>query len=239
MSYLIRSITAAHDGAVTPAACLDLVHEAHSFLVACASRAIAEAQQHGATVAWGTTLKRTRVQIPVANRPTIVTPRDPYHNLVEVINQCAAIERLLDALRWAATAESALDDWQVLACHPTTSSAQEDGKRADIDNDLVLQGPNDTLARFEVSDIASDQDTNRKEEKDLRSLGALTRDSGTVRYQSDWGNQRLFLVVSKEFSGRLLRPKHGIASLGPRPFSYVPVSKTAGTTILELQRRAE
>lgn len=175
MSHLVRSLTRAQDSHLTPAVCYALVRDAHDYLAGRAAAAIEQAQRHTDAASWGTTLKRIRVELPAAERHELITTKEPHHNLVEVINQCATIERLLDALAWAANSESGLADWPVIACHPTTSSAQEGGKKAVLDHDLILQGPDGALARFEVSDVASTADGNRKEGKDLQSLGVLVR----------------------------------------------------------------
>lgn len=91
------------------------------------------------------------------------------HNLAEVVNQCANIERLLDALQWAED-EPSMQGYAVERCHPTTGSARGDA----IDNDLVLVSTVDdgTPARFEVSDVIGRRsDSNHKERRDLASLG--------------------------------------------------------------------
>lgn len=238
MSHLVRSLSQALDGSLTPASCHALVRDAHDYLAGRAATAVDRAQRHTEIASWGTALKRIRVEIPAAERHFLITTREPHHNLVEVINQCATMERLLDALAWAASPQSGLADWTVVACHPTTSSAQEDGKKAALDHDLILQGPDNARARFEVSDVASDQDGNRKEEKDLQSLGVLKPVPGGKEYKFDWLPDRLFLVVSTEFGSRLLRPKHGVSRGLPRPIRYEPVVRTEHTTVIEILRHS-
>ncbi len=94
-----------------------------------------------------------------------------------------------------------MSSWAVTLCHPTTSSAPGDGSVAD--HDLVLSGPAGGAAWFEVSDVASAIDGNRKEERDLCSLGVLREAKGTERFNLTWPKARVFLVVSTEFAGKL------------------------------------
>lgn len=180
--------------------CYSLLRGAHDYL----TRQGAEAAHRAARVsnhsAWGVTLKRVRVALPVDWRPTIVRDDGAEHCLAEVVNQCATMERLLDALAWAQTAASGLSDFHVVRCHPTTSSG---AAGVGADHDLVLTGPEGRSAWFEVSDVASSEDGNRKEERDLRSLGLLRDGRGPERCDVPWPEARVFLVVSAEFFERL------------------------------------
>jgi hypothetical protein len=100
------------------------------------------------------------------------------------------------------TAASGLSGYRIQLCHPTTSS-DLDGDE-DMDHDLVLSDPAGTTAIFEISDVASSKDGNRKEEKDLRSLGVLEEGKGEEKFRvRDWPSSRLFLVVSYEWKMRL------------------------------------
>jgi len=126
--------------------------------------------------------------------------------LSEVINQCATMERLLDTLIWAQTDESELVQFSVECCHPTTSSVQVKGKKMIGDNDLVLVDSNGQYARFEIFDIVSDQDSNGKEEKRLRSLD-VWRKGVDQESRTDWPAGRIFLAVSQDFAPRLQRAK--------------------------------
>lgn len=94
-----------------------------------------------------------------------------------------------------------MSTWTAILCSPTTSSAPGDGWVAD--HDLVLRGPADEAAWFEVADVASAPDGNRKEERDLCSLGVLREGKGAERFDRPWPKARVFLVVSAEFAGRL------------------------------------
>jgi hypothetical protein len=124
--------------------------------------------------------------------------------LVEVINQCATLERLLDALAWATSAGFT----KVRCCHPTTSSNKAGQEH---DNDLIVSTDDGAVtARFEVSDVVGEKDGNRKERKDLVSLGVLLERKGSDCLNKCWRpteNERIFLVVSKEFAAGLLKRK--------------------------------
>jgi hypothetical protein len=73
-----------------------------------------------------------------------------------------------------------------------------------MDHDLVLCDQAGMTAIFEISDVASFKDGNRKEEKDLRSLGVLEEGKGEEKFRvRDWPSSRLFLVVSSEWKKRL------------------------------------
>jgi hypothetical protein len=151
---------------------------------------------------WGSAAKRTAVRL-VGRKPSRVSDHVVDHSFAEIVNQCATLERLLDALRWAETAGSGLREYHVLLCNPTTSSS------AGLDDhDLVLRGPRGECAKFEVSDVASVKDGNGKEEKDLRSLGCLSKDGGDP---TAWPEGRVFLVVGPEFATRLRKAtRHGL-----------------------------
>jgi hypothetical protein len=123
---------------------------------------------------------------------------------------------------------SSLGDFHVARCHPTTSSGAV-GKGAD--HDLVLTGPEGQSAWFEVSDVVSSEDGNRKEEKDLRSLGLLRDGRGPERCVVPWPEARVFLVVSAEFFERLRgrRWPH---------LTYRGNAVGAGTVVAEIQPRS-
>lgn len=185
--------------AITLSQGYELLREAHDYLARRGREAAHRAALVEAPTAWGSAFKRVRVELPPDDRPTLVRA-DESHNLVEVVNQCATMERLLDALAWAQTPASSLGDYRVARCHPTTSSVAAD---AGTDHDLVLVGPAGEAAWFEVSDVAGAVDGNRKEEKDLRSLGLLREGRGAARCDVVWPAARVFLVVSVEFYARL------------------------------------
>ena len=161
---------------------------------------------------WGGGFKRIEIHLPSCDPARqfvdstgrchiLIDESVQCQKLIEVINQAATMERLMDALRWAMTDESGLGKYRVDLCHPTTSSGDEDSNVAD--HDLVLSGPSG-VALFEVSDVASSKDGNRKEEKDLRSLGLLVEGQGESKFRvTAWPPGRLFLVVSREWRGRI------------------------------------
>lgn len=128
---------------------------------------------------WGVSAKRSLVEL--ANlHPWIGVQFQPFS---ELVNQLATVERLMDALRWAASAEFTT----VLACHPTTSSG---------DHDLVVLRENGSLGVFEVSDVAGEVgNANQKMTSDLRLLincpcshcdHEAEKYLATSRVSSDW-----------------------------------------------------
>ncbi len=152
---------------------------------------------------WGATAKRTPVVLPPKDRrPACMADAADRHAFAEVVNQCATLERLIDVLDWAI---SNLGDYEVKTCHPTTSSQKA---KDQADNDLILFRKVDGhYCRFEISDVASSTaDGNGKELKDLKSLGVQVAAEG-----QSWPPDRVFLVVSTEFSKYLMQPtRHGL-----------------------------
>lgn len=203
MPHLVSSLTAAHgvSGVLTLTCCHALLLDAHNYLARRGMDAARRAVRVDDASTWGTDFKRVRVELPPIGRPELVHDAAAHHSLAEVMNQCATMERLLDALSWAQTDASGMSSWSVTLCHPTTSSAPGDGSAAD--HDLVLVGPAGEAAWFEVSDVASAADGNRKEERDLCSLKVLREAKGAERFDLPWPKARVFLVVSTEFAGRL------------------------------------
>src|SRR5579863_6241094 len=90
------------------------IRNAHEYLVRYGVQALVAAQAAEVSDDWGTQVKRIRVDFPEGDRPELIDPSIPGHNLTEVYNQCATIERLIDALQWASTT---LPDYKVLRCH--------------------------------------------------------------------------------------------------------------------------
>ncbi len=174
----------------------------------------------------GSALKRVRVELPRDERPHLVRDANDQHSLAEVMNQCATMERLLDALAWVQTDASGLSTFNVAVCHPTTSSAGDDT----TDNDLILTALDGQCARFEVSDVASSSDGNHKEERDLRSLGVLSDGNGAKRFELTWPADRVFLVVSTEFALKLRSRRW------PH-LTYKEVFRGTGTVVAEATQR--
>lgn len=217
---------------MTLAECSRLVREAHDYLARCGADAIEEAWRAKGDRYWGSLVKRIRVVLSGEGRPELIAPTLHAHNLVEVLNQCATMERLLDALDWAQTATSGLHDCTVRRCHPTTSSDQMAGKKAHLDNDLVLIGADGTTARFEVSDVVGRTDGNRKEPRDLASLGVPRFAEVEAETASVWPADRLFLGVSEEFAARL---RQKCLPSKRRSYWYVEVKTDGPTRIFEVR----
>lgn len=183
--------------------CIEDLRAAHTYLVRCGKLALGRAAEELTSDHWGSDAKRTKVELPPPGKPYLVPRRLLHHNMIEVLNQCATLERLLDALEWASRAESSLAAFTVTKCHPTTSSDKSGATKGD--HDLVLTGPNGETAHFEVSDVAGEKDGNRKESRDLISLGVLTGTKENPQLASSWPCSRLFMVVSREFAMGLLK----------------------------------
>lgn len=221
-----RHLVAAVRGSVEIYALREDLEAAHGYLVA-AARQATERLADQSPQQWGSGVKRLRVILPDEPRPRLIPGSLKEHSFIEVVNQCATLERLLDALSWASTRESGLADGRVVRCNPTTSSSQEED-----DHDLVVELPNGSLAKFEVSDVASDRDGNGKEEKDLATLGVMLPAGAKDRFDVVWPNGRLFLVVSTEFAERLRRPtRHGLRA---KKFHYREVKSEGQTRIFEV-----
>jgi hypothetical protein len=91
-----------------------------------------------------------------------VAPKLPWvssgqHRLTEIMNQCAHVERLLDALDWAIDCLGAVE---VVECHPTQTSGAYD---------LWAMTPSGDSACFEVADVVGRGDGNSKLYKRARS----------------------------------------------------------------------
>ncbi len=206
--------------------------KAHRFIVESAKASLGDLRRFP-TESWGQEVKRDKVLLPREGRPSLVKNAAEEHSFAEIVNQCANVERLLDALDWAQTH---LREFKTIkVCHPTTGSSkrvQEEHSSTIADNDLILVDDEGCEARFEISDVASDRDGNRKERKDLRSLGVFTDLKG-LHYGKDWHPARLFLVCSAELSDSLMRrTRHG---LQPGHLEYVRMMQ--GTTaIIEVLR---
>ncbi len=105
--------------------------------------------------------------------------------LGELLNMGATLERLYDVLKWA---ESALPDYIVTYCNPTTSGSDETGKQR---HDLEL-ADGESVAVFEVSD--SEGNNNGKAAKDLARL-----------QQADMTARRRFLGVTASAANYVLK----------------------------------
>jgi hypothetical protein len=215
--------------------CRFAVQEAHDYLARKGMEAVRRAFDVGVTRYWGTEVKCVRVLLPSDEWPELVSSDAEEHNLVEVMNQCATMERLLDALEWAQGAESMLNESLVERCHPTTSSSYSD----EDDHDLVLVGPDGTKAKFEISDVSGAKDGNNKEKKDLISLGVLRQGKGKEVFPNEWPKGRLFLVVSEEFASRLRKPGRAWLKGTPPHCHYNELTAHGKTRIFEVGKGAK
>jgi hypothetical protein len=196
------------------------------------------------SVDWGTKIKRLPVICQDAN-PLLVTGSK--HNVSEVMNMCATVERLLDALKWARDSNE-FTNYEIEICHPTTGATPEQDCNGRPDNDLILiDEKNGMRARFEVTDSAKGKDTMKKEKKDLTSLHVLRKFpknvTGNCLDIKAWPKGRLFLVVSNELARNLVKtpgPKTKTArpwrSGKPPHCEYAdpPIMLGKYTTILEV-----
>jgi len=119
--------------------------EAHKYLTKKASEALSLAAGSTKDGTWGTTVKRIQVALDGETPPPSIPNGIPDHNLIETINQCATVERLLDALLWVQSAESGLQAFSTVdRCNPTTSSQKSEGQQ---DNDLILRSDSNSTER--------------------------------------------------------------------------------------------
>ncbi len=207
MNHLVQPF-----GHVSMPQALERLREAHGFLVA---RGKLSALVSSANESWGIDNKRHRVSLEKLDRPEDIGKES--ERLPELINMTATIERLIGTLDWAAT-QPDLRDAIVSECHPTTSDEPEA-------NDLVLAEPANgrTLALFEVCDVASRSDGNKKERKSLAKLGcseAVPEDG-----------IRRFIGVSQDFAELLLSPRRRARAYAYRAHA---ANDGLGTTLLEV-----
>jgi hypothetical protein len=162
--------------------------------------------------AWGSAAKRVRSG--PSGQP-----------LNELINQCATVERLLDAMAWVLKQDP---EATLLRCHPTTSS----GPQAGEDNDLIVLVAGERWC-FEVSDVVNTSaDGNQKELKDLRSLGLVVAFGSVWQLADPLPQGRQFLVVSLEFADRLMRPSRHLLRTGQ--LRYTRHEHRGSTAVIEV-----
>jgi hypothetical protein len=187
--HLIRPHSV-EDGPMDAKAYLAELGDAHDAIVARAAGWTAPA----AAPRWGITAKRQLVDLTDAH-PSV---HNASHPLQEVMNQCATVERLLDALEWAIG-----KGWanMVIECNPTTSGPVQ---QLAVATGQPLSGPPDLRttgglgeAWFEVSDVLKVRDGNRKLQKVLNRLSNLP--PGVVG----------FLVGSDLWEGRIAHSGRG------------------------------
>lgn len=215
------------------AECATVLSEAQKFLAQAAIVGLRRSSESEIS-SWGSFMKRLYIAIPIEQRPYLIPGKIQSHNLIEVVNQCATIERLVDAMHWFSEDGSGFEDCTVVSCNPTTSSAKksENGLR---DHDLILKDSNGDLYYFEVSDVVGHKDGNKKEIKDLISLGALAGTVNSPKPAVEWPRGRLFLICSSTFSARICDPRRTVGVLSNIGYSSHAASKS--TSIVEVTKR--
>lgn len=213
------------------------LRKAHAFLAEHGAQAFIRAAELGPSAKWGQSVKRERVELPSHSRPELTEAAPSEHSITEVYNQCANVERLIDAIKWCLSPTSRLSDGFGLTCHPTTSSGKAKATEYE-DHDLVVRKPNGQLGYFEISDVASNKDGNFKEGKDLVRLGVLrpvAGKRGTFEHDGiEWPRARIFLVVSEEFAEYLFRTERSWRKTPDPHVRYEDRSQSGTTRILEV-----
>ena len=74
---------------------------AHRYLAEHGAEAVKLAAELKPGFGWGAETKRVKVCLPADEKPTCIPTDLTEHSLVEVMNQLATLERLVDALEWA------------------------------------------------------------------------------------------------------------------------------------------
>lgn len=194
---------------------LQYLREAHDYLV---RRAYDGAAPIAPGPTWGVESKRISVSLEAENKPrSIGKSREA---MAEVINMAATLERLLGGLVWLT---HRFPGGSVKTCHPSTSDAEGSC-------DLILVSvENHELARAEVSDVvATAQDSNQKERKDLRCLGC------TVPMLED--RVARFLITASGFGEYLVREGR-MWSNKTYHYQLHRAGDSAGTVLLEVLGR--
>ena len=201
MSHLVKPIDTSDKAPLQVSEVIKNLRNAHEYLAKLGVETLQKSRDISTAQYWGSAIKRLSIIFPDGERPELISISHDKHSLIEVINQCATMERLIDALEWA---HESLPDYHLLRCHPTTSS-QKSSSSAIPDNDIVLIQPHSgRLALFEVSDVAnSSSDSNQKEFKDLKSLGIRLANMPNYSQNKNPFRNRLFMIVSTEFGGRI------------------------------------
>lgn len=196
--------------------------QAYEVLVASARQA-AQALANLDPIGWGAAAKRLRVTW--SDTPASMLSDVEEQLLTEVINQCATVERMLDAMAWVLSVAPSVE---LVRAHTTTSSRPTDAN----DNDLAVLVAGERWS-FEVSDVASSAtDGNRKELKDLVSLGLIVEAGGMWQLADPLPSGRQFLAVSPEFATRLCRPTRHL--LKTEQLRYTRIDTPRRTALLEV-----
>ncbi len=113
--------------------CLSKLQDAHERIKSCVIRAQVGSQLE--TVLsdgnWASRMKRITISLDSDPQRRSVIGKSN-EDFIEIINQCANVERLIHALGWAAGKDSELKDYGVRICHPTTSSSKGDCDLASV-----------------------------------------------------------------------------------------------------------
>lgn len=220
MGHLIRKL----EGPISLDPAQQQLQEAHQQLVSCGPTAVMKLK-HLSPAEWGSEAKRIRAILPNQRTP-LLQAASREQALTEVINQCATVELLLDAINWILRTSN---NATLVLCHHTTSS----GGSGLHDNDLGIETKGEYWC-FEISDVANGAgDGNQKELKDLLSLGVLT--SLRPKKLSEMPHSgRKFLVVSTEFAQRLMEPKRHFLKKGELRYHHFRTGPS--TQVLEVLR---
>lgn len=169
--HLIRPHTA-DEGPVDATTYMAQLQAAHDAIVARAIRSTHDVEGPS----WGIRAKRTPIDL-TGTDPMVTSERHP---ISELMNICATVERLLDALGWAIQ-----NGWatSVLECNPSTSgvAGPPDLRTVGIEGE----------AWFEVSDVVAARDGNRKLQLDLVRLERAPAEVATFLVASPSWEQRI------------------------------------------------
>ena len=143
MSHLIAGTTEEFDLQMM----LAELREVHEFLTEHGAKAIRHAAELGPSPKRGQSVKRIRVEIPNHGRPDLAEFAPSEHSITEVYNQCANVERLIDAIKRCLSPTYGFWDGLGLTCHPTISSGKAMSTDHD-DHDLVSAGSECTTRIF-------------------------------------------------------------------------------------------
>ena len=161
---------------------ISALREAHDYIADRCRKQI-QSQELDVT-SFGHDIKRNRVDLSGDDKPAIVG--SDAQSIVEIINQLANIERLIDALIWARDNGATT----VIQCNPTTSSNG---------HDLVVSGSG-VISVFEISDTISTYGE-AKVKNDLNTLFDCECDYCQKPHKG-------FIVISEEASEYLPKDDH-------------------------------
>jgi hypothetical protein len=131
---------------------------------------------------WACDVKRLRVPISGADSRTLLTVHE--YDYGEIINQCATLERLMDAMQWAV--DHLPDHRHIVSCDPTQSRKGE--------ADLIIKNSN-SIAMFEISDKVGADAFRRKVRTQTNNLG-----EGQAKLRTHYPNHsvRAFIAMNAD-----------------------------------------